>query len=158
MGDTDFNKSERAGGIKERPYPLSRGAMFWGPTIWRQHSMLWGRRVVRTGVANWAAAERSPSLSSVRMSISVGGGESYPGRSFSVSQLLYATKKKLENITLAEGCACTAARPANSHLHQSDRLTTSTTQAEVRRKNVRQKPLATHYNSQTAILPLGQGS
>ena len=38
------------------------------------------------------------------MSISVGGGESYPGRSFSISQLLYAVKKKLQVTTLDGRC------------------------------------------------------
>jgi len=54
------------------------------------------------GLSVTRSAQHTPS--SVNMSISVGGGESYPGRSFSVSQLLYAAKKKLEGSTLAGRC------------------------------------------------------
>ena len=43
---------------------------------------------------SWPAASSS---SNATMSISVSGGESYPGRSFSVSQLLYAAKRKLQS-------------------------------------------------------------
>ena len=40
----------------------------------------------------------------VTMSISVGAGESYPGRSFSVSQLLHAAKRKLQGTTFTGRC------------------------------------------------------
>jgi hypothetical protein len=46
-------------------------------------------------------AERLPSTSPPTMSISVGGGESYPGQILSIPQLLYAAKKKLEGSTFA---------------------------------------------------------
>jgi len=46
---------------------------------------------------SWSTASSS---SNTTMSISVSGGESYPGRSFSVSQLLYAAKRKLQSPTL----------------------------------------------------------
>ena len=41
-------------------------------------------------------------------SISVGGGEFYPGRSFSISQLLYAAKRKIQSTTSNGRCAGTA--------------------------------------------------
>ena len=41
------------------------------------------------------------------MSISVGDGESYPGRDLSVSQLLYAAKKKLRGLSLDGRCVWT---------------------------------------------------
>jgi hypothetical protein len=42
------------------------------------------------------------------MSISVGDGESYPGQGLSISQLLYAAKKKLRVISLDGRCVWTA--------------------------------------------------
>ena len=54
--------------------------------------------------ASWDAqdTERSPSFRTpITMSISVGAGESYPGRSFSISQLLHAAKRKLQGTTFA---------------------------------------------------------
>jgi len=35
------------------------------------------------------------------MSTSAGGDESYPGQSLSISQLLYAAKKKVEDFTFS---------------------------------------------------------
>jgi hypothetical protein len=46
---------------------------------------------------------RTPTM----LSISVGGGESYPGRSFSISQLLYAAKQKLQGTPLGGRYVCT---------------------------------------------------
>ena len=48
---------------------------------------------------------RAPTM----LSISVGGGESYPGRSFSISQLLYAAKQKLRGTPLGGRYVCTVA-------------------------------------------------
>lgn len=41
----------------------------------------------------------------ITMSASVGNGESYPGRSFTVSQLVYAAKRKLQGTMFAGRCA-----------------------------------------------------
>ena len=50
------------------------------------------------------------------LSISVGGVESYPGRSFSVSQLLYAVKQKLRGTPLGGRYVCTVAVTGNRSL------------------------------------------
>ena len=43
-------------------------------------------------------------VSSLTMSTSPDNGESYPGRSFSISQLLYAAKRKLQGTMLGGRC------------------------------------------------------
>ena len=59
---------------------------------------------MQAGVDHHATRHKATHLSfrtPITMSISVGGGEPYPGRSFSIAQLLYAAKRKLQDITPA---------------------------------------------------------
>ena len=47
------------------------------------------------------------STSVIMVSASVNDGESYPGQSFSISQLLYTTRRKLGRTTLGGKYVCT---------------------------------------------------
>ena len=58
------------------------------------------------------------SLSNTMMSIPVNGGESYPGHDFSISQLLYATKRKLS-------CSIFGGRYVPNHSRHLSRRTKS---------------------------------
>jgi len=71
----------------------------------------------------------------ITMTISVGGGESYPGHNFSISQLLDAAKRKLLDSTFDGGYVwnytCRVSRRVNP---ESCRISMTMNQAEVRGK------------------------
>jgi len=109
-----------------------------GPTLvwtrWKNGASM-SRAAIKLGVLAHGALIASCSSSNTMMSISVSGGESYPGRSFSVSQLLYAAKGKLQSPTFCGRCVRAVVSIYRLVLNLGfSSMTTAVSQAEVKQK------------------------